>query len=304
MLSFAVFSFAYDNDISGKNIFQDTDQDGLSNDEEKLYGTDPNKADTDGDGYSDGIEVRSGYDPSKAAPGDKVNVILDEESDDTAVARKKINLTEAVSKQVAMTIKESASKQQNLSLDELRNTVQKTMSEKITVDTLPEVDTKTIKIKKQKYSSLSDADREAKIKEDVLEYSTAVSYILVNNSPIPMQSNGDVEKLSSFMMSNMMSVLSGSNNALLDDFSKKGAAITEQLQSVDVPENMVDMHVKALKLAYYTMTFKGSIQSAGDADPLAQINTLAKMQGFVGLFSDFSNDMAHTLLKYGVQVPI
>ncbi|MBI5221637.1 MAG: hypothetical protein HY979_02435 [Candidatus Magasanikbacteria bacterium] len=64
----------------------DSDLDGLSNDEEKNLGTDPNKidtdgdgitdydevkiyhtnplkADTDGDGYSDGAELRRGYNP-------------------------------------------------------------------------------------------------------------------------------------------------------------------------------------------------------------------------------------------------
>lgn len=46
-----------------ENDSSDLDQDGLTADEEKFYGTDPNKADTDEDGYNDGDEVRSGYDP-------------------------------------------------------------------------------------------------------------------------------------------------------------------------------------------------------------------------------------------------
>lgn len=309
VLSFAVFSFADDSNTLQKNIFQDTDQDGLSNDEEKLYGTNPNKADTDGDGYSDGTEVKSGYDPMKAAPGDRLGIFGDSEENisitgQANTSEKKDNLTEEVSKQVAMKLKESASKKENLSLDELRDTVQKTMSEKITVDTLPEIDVKTIKIKKQKYSNLSEEDRAAKIKEDVLEYSTAVSYILVNNSPIPMQSDGDMSKLASFITSNAMGVLSGNNSALLDDFSKKGTLITEQLQDVQVPENMLDMHVKALKLAQYTTTFKESIQSSGADDPLAQINTLAKVQGFVGLFSGFAEEMNTKLTEYGIELAV
>ncbi|MDD5726050.1 MAG: hypothetical protein PHC53_01400 [Patescibacteria group bacterium] len=43
----------------------DSDQDGLTNSEEALLGTDPNKADSDGDGFADGSEVKSGYDPAK-----------------------------------------------------------------------------------------------------------------------------------------------------------------------------------------------------------------------------------------------
>ncbi|MDD5527357.1 MAG: hypothetical protein PHO56_00030 [Patescibacteria group bacterium] len=45
----------------------DSDNDGLSDAEEAIFGTDPNKADTDGDGYLDGAEVLSLYDP--AGPG-------------------------------------------------------------------------------------------------------------------------------------------------------------------------------------------------------------------------------------------
>lgn len=41
----------------------DTDGDGLSDEEEKIYGSDSQKVDTDGDGYKDGDEVRNGYDP-------------------------------------------------------------------------------------------------------------------------------------------------------------------------------------------------------------------------------------------------
>lgn len=70
-------------------VLKDADLDGLSNDEEKALGTDPNnadtdadgvpdatekiyktnplKADTDGDGYNDGIEIKKGFNP--AGPG-------------------------------------------------------------------------------------------------------------------------------------------------------------------------------------------------------------------------------------------
>jgi len=46
-----------------KNIVVDSDNDGLTDEEEKIYGTDPEKADTDGDGYSDWEELEKGYNP-------------------------------------------------------------------------------------------------------------------------------------------------------------------------------------------------------------------------------------------------
>ena len=46
----------------------DTDLDGLSDEMETIYGSDPNNPDTDGDGYTDGEEVGGGFDP--LIPGD------------------------------------------------------------------------------------------------------------------------------------------------------------------------------------------------------------------------------------------
>ena len=43
----------------------DADSDGLTDEEEKLYLTDPTKSDTDGDGFTDGAEVKNLYDPLK-----------------------------------------------------------------------------------------------------------------------------------------------------------------------------------------------------------------------------------------------
>jgi len=42
---------------------QDDDGDGLSNQQEAEYGTNPDLSDTDGDGFSDKTEIESGYDP-------------------------------------------------------------------------------------------------------------------------------------------------------------------------------------------------------------------------------------------------
>lgn len=51
------------NVVANTNTTIDTDSDGLSDTDEKKYGTDINNKDTDGDGYSDGEEVKNGYNP-------------------------------------------------------------------------------------------------------------------------------------------------------------------------------------------------------------------------------------------------
>lgn len=46
---------------------KDTDKDGLTNEEEKIFGTKADLPDTDTDGYTDGEEILAGYDPTNAA---------------------------------------------------------------------------------------------------------------------------------------------------------------------------------------------------------------------------------------------
>lgn len=48
--------------LNTSNII-DTDNDGLSDDDELLYGTNPKLSDTDNDGYSDNVEIQSSWNP-------------------------------------------------------------------------------------------------------------------------------------------------------------------------------------------------------------------------------------------------
>lgn len=64
--------FAVAENKNGNSLFLDSDQDKLTDQEEKMIGTDLQRADTDNDGYSDGKEVASGYNPLKSAPGDQI----------------------------------------------------------------------------------------------------------------------------------------------------------------------------------------------------------------------------------------
>ncbi len=50
----------------------DNDRDGLSDQLETIFKTDPDNPDTDEDGYKDGTEVENGYDPTIPSPNDKL----------------------------------------------------------------------------------------------------------------------------------------------------------------------------------------------------------------------------------------
>lgn len=74
-VSFVVFAttfFALAQSQNSNSLFLDSDQDGLTDQQEKLIGTDPHNPDTDNDGYFDGEEAKSCYNPMKPAPGDKL----------------------------------------------------------------------------------------------------------------------------------------------------------------------------------------------------------------------------------------
>ncbi len=57
-------------DTAQGNINVDSDNDGLKDWEEQIYGTDPHNPDTDGDGTKDGDEIAQGRDPLKPGPND------------------------------------------------------------------------------------------------------------------------------------------------------------------------------------------------------------------------------------------
>lgn len=60
------------NEEQKKKLNQDSDNDGLKDWEEILFGTNTQKPDTDDDGTNDGEEVKLGRDPAKAGPDDKL----------------------------------------------------------------------------------------------------------------------------------------------------------------------------------------------------------------------------------------
>ena len=168
--SFSFFVFADDNK-NEKSVLLDSDQDGLSDQEEKSYGTDPNNADTDGDGYSDGVELRGGYDPLKPAPGDKIinnsdSVVMAEGVGGEQDLSEDENLTNELSKNVANLISDAKLSGEDLSLADIDELVNTTLTSKVSFEDLPNVNEDEIKIKKQNYSKLDEDERKEKENED------------------------------------------------------------------------------------------------------------------------------------------
>jgi hypothetical protein len=80
----------------------DPDKDGLNNNDEYRYGTNPTNPDSDNDGFLDGDEVKNGYDPLKASPGDKSDKIVFESPKESGEVKKdfyQVNKVEMVEAQ-------------------------------------------------------------------------------------------------------------------------------------------------------------------------------------------------------------
>ncbi len=318
-LSAAFFVFA-DDATSQKNIFQDSDQDGLSNTEEALYGTDPINPDTDGDGYTDGVEVKSGYDPLKPAPGDRVAVLTPDSAGatNTLVASKTSatsapatrtseNLTDQLSTQVAAMVQNQSAGATGgeITQQSITDTVQSVMAESNNQDiVLPDVNVDTIKIKKLP-KNIKAKDRKEQERQDALEYLTVMAYILANNSPKSFHTEADLNTLLTTMATDSLSAASLGNTAYLEKLSERGSKMLKEINDVEVPQGMIDVHVKAIKIAKYLTQLKDEMNGRQGEDPLGQISSLAKVQGLMSVVADFSREVNLKLQDYGIsEIPI
>ena len=318
-LSTAFFVFA-DDAPSQKNIFQDSDQDGLSNDEEALYGTDPLNPDTDGDGYTDGVEVKSGYDPLKPAPGDRVTTPAHDGVNattrpvtamNTATSASSTgtqeNLTEQLSTQVAAMVQSQSAGAtgSEITQQSIADTVQSVMSQSSEQEIiLPDVNTDTIKIKKLP-KNLKAKDRKEQERQDAVEYLTVISYILANNSPKGFHSESELSSLVSSLTTDSLSAVTLGNTAYTEKLSERGGKMLKEIYDVEVPQGMLDVHVKAIKIAKYLIQLKDEMKGQQGQDPIGQISSLTRVQGFLGVVSDFSQEVQQKISDYSIkEIPI
>lgn len=305
-LSLTFYVMADDSISTEKNIFQDSDQDGLSNDEEALYKTDPLNKDTDGDGYMDGVEVQSGYDPLKPAPGDKlVPDAVDRMVTDTQAKSDSGTLTDQVSQQVATMVQDpTTGDPKDVSVEDINTSVQNIMSQSDQEIVLPEIDMNGIKVKKLS-EKLKGSARVAQEKDDAIQYLTVMAYILANNSPKKFHTETDLSSMLTSFGAESLSAVTLGNDQYLDDLAKSGKKILDETKDIEVPEGMLDVHVKALKMAQYSIQLKDEVKGGSAEDPFGKIASLSKVQGFLGVAADFSQELFGRLNDLGIsEIPI
>lgn len=301
-LSFAVFVLAQNISEGTENVFADYDQDGLTNGEEKAFGTDPQNSDTDGDGYGDGAEVRSGYNPVIPAPDDKIISAevageYDEKNEGSEIQES--NLTKQVAEEISQVISESDPEQQQLSMENIQEKIVSIVSQQDYQSDIPLITIDDIKIQKQNYGKYSKEEAQEKRKDDFVDYLIAIYYILSSNSPQPITTASDLGNVVNNFSQTVISAVSLGNTSSLDELAKSGEKILEQMKEMEVPEDLVEIHLQALNFAQYASLMKNDLNAKKD-DPLGDIARLSKIQSFMGAISNFSLQVEAKFLEYDI----
>lgn len=285
------------------SVFVDSDQDGLTDSEEKLYGTNPQNPDSDEDSYSDGAEVRSGYNPLKPAPGDKI--VSESYPDSTQVAgvennsENPTNLTEQVAQKISQMTKD-AGENDTVSLDDITSAVSEILdSQNQQTITLPEVTKDDINIKEQSFKGLSDKEILEKKKDDLVQYLVAIYYILSSNSPEPITSASNATSVFSSLATQITTAITLGNSSTLETLTQNSQKVVEQMREVEVPEDLADLHIKALRYALYAEQLKGNVDRTAD-DPIGDISRLFAIQAFTTSLLEFSSEAEEKMNDYGV----
>ena len=302
ILSFVFFATAQDKSNTQHNIFLDSDQDGLTDAEEKLYGTDPHNPDTDGDGYTDGAEIKAGYNPLVPAPNDKLATPL--KSDLTLDKAKtnqinQKNLTQEIAKKIAQLSDKSDSPDKKISLQQIKDLVDKSLTSENTSDSLATTVTeKDIKIKKENFVGMTKEEIKQKKKEDFIDYIIAVFYILSSNSPEPLTSSSNITSVASQVSQKIIDALTSRNKQPIEDLSQSGEKVLAQLKDLEVPQDLVDIDFKALKFAELAKDMEQYINPT--KDPLTDIAHLSQINGLLENLLLFSQDVQTKFSEYGV----
>lgn len=298
--SFAFFVSAQEQSVTNKNIFFDSDQDGLSDEEEKTYGTDPQISDTDGDSYSDGAEIKSGYDPLKKSPDDKLVPDMALPASAAAADPDQSNMTKELAHKISAMIEESNQNNEEISIDQVKGLVAESLETQIAGDELPQVPAEAIKVKKQNYGSLSEEKAAAKKKEDFTDYVVGLSYVLSSNSPTPITSTAGIDSLTNSFSSQLTSTITSGDVSALKDLAANGEKTLQQIEDIEVPEELVETHKKGLQLITYAIDLQNKATPSKD-DPVLEITQYSKMQNLIEMMIGYSSDVQTKFSQYGLE---
>lgn len=298
LADFNYLSLAAINDQAKTKVVIDSDNDGLSDNEETLYGTNSRNPDTDSDGYSDGVEVKSGYNPLKAAPGDKI-YIKQKTKSGTQETTSQSSLTNIFIGDFQQFI--YSKKGQSLSIDDVRRFVDNELAANIVptdISNMPSIEKSKLKIKSQSYLSLSESEKKKTIEEDAYKYLKQVVYLFISNAPTTIITTEDLDAFQQDFANHLTESFSAENASYFSDLGSRLEIFSQQLNELEIPETMVDLHIKFVRIINGALSLRNSNLVSGNSsnDPMGNIVALTKVNDLRIIFSNFlSNDLQNYL---------
>lgn len=300
--TFSFFSFADTTDLT---LFEDFDRDGLSNAEEIALNTDPRNPDTDGDSYTDGVEVESGYNPLIPAPNDRI-VAQNEPTQFKSISTQTSNVTKKIAEEVVSYIADAQeSGDTDISSEEFSEVINHAVDNEVVYADVPPVDLDEIILKDQNYEKLSKREREEQMKNDAIEYFTAISYVFVTNFP-----NGFFDRpIEDFQTEVMMNVNNFTDSltsfGYFENMAKHALTAEDQIYEIEVPEEMIEIHTQSLYLVRYMSTLyeDGSYKNVS-TDTAPMIATLAQMQELIQESLKLQEKIQEKVEQYGIDTSL
>lgn len=296
------------------NYFEDRDQDGLTDQEELALGTDPDNEDSDGDGYSDGVEVESGYDPLDASPIDEPEPVQNEaipESDANLTKEFFENLEEVKTDELAALQvmandpiqyenQVASGELDNLELteDEIASLLEETIEEVNIEDEIVELTDEEINVLDpvEGVDAQSILDEE---KKQVEEYFVQVGYILFESAPFSIEDEDDVSEGITSVIGELVEDVDDGDRSGSVEIEKKAENVYEQIEALEVPYVLKDVHKTGLSLMKYSMNQDTDAVFEGD-DPLEVMNLLGKAQGVISEFENLEDIVFDLFFEYGI----
>ncbi len=306
-------SKAGDND---PNYFEDTDGDGLTDQEESSLGTDPQNSDTDGDGYSDGVEIESGWDPL-VNENEKIETETVDAANKTAATDTKVNTTDAVLEGLEKNYPDQLKAMQDLASDpeasdpEAASTAASLTEEDVNIlieqameeaGTNSEMET----ISEEEINILPEVDEEDESKrleeekKQVEAYFIQAGYIIFENAPSLFENGEDgVSDVLSLAIGEMNDDIIEGDRSSTVDLRQRTNEVIEELKELEAPYVLKDVHQTAISLLQYVLGQDESAVFDGD-DPLALLTLIGKAQGMMAEFSGLGDDVSGLLDEYGL----
>ncbi len=213
------------------------------------------------------------------------------------------NMTQQVAQQI-LNLANSASGDSSssdgsgeITMDQIQNLVNDSMANsKASSINLPQISSNDLKIKKQNYTGTA-AEIQQKKQADFDNYIVAISYIIASNSPAPITSTMSLTDFATNIFNEVALAITTRSEAPLENLSASGQKILAQMKDVEVPEDLVNLHIEGMELAEYAIQIKDYV-NVNSSDPLADIVNLSKLEGLASAAANFYSEVNDKFSQY------